>query len=277
MRSHAAPRRPRHRAPPARRSTTSWPSSTDSRCSIGTSLAMIVPSMTSSSDPRSRPKSALPDARAIASWKARLASTTWTGSPRSRRIQSSVARTSASCSSSMRSAASRQIFGSTSVRTSSTSRKGAPARCRSSSIVLSSGEESGASRTGPPCGPGLRAITPWNSRSRSASRSVPRPVPYRSSISRSGSRSSPGCLCSRPTSITMRSASSMAALGGRLAGVRWGIGSSGRLCRPRHTEKPNSTCPRRAGGPRDFLDGVVWAVKESAAREDSDASIWWHM
>src|SRR5689334_18757381 len=59
-------------------------------------------------------------------------------------------------------------------------------------------------------------MTPWNSSSRSASRSVPRPVWYFSSMVRSGASRSPGDRPSRNASCTIRCATRSAALGGRV-------------------------------------------------------------
>src|SRR4051794_37665121 len=94
-------------------------------------------------------------------------------------------------------------------------RNGACFSCISRITVLARCDASGSWRTGPPRGPGFNEITPWNSRRRSASRSVPRPVLYLSSIVRSGSSMSPGLSRSRKVSWTMLWARRTAALGGR--------------------------------------------------------------
>ncbi len=87
----------------------------------------------------------------------------------------------------------------------------------SSTSVLPRWLASGFCSTGPPRGPGLSEMTPWNSSSRSASRRVPRPVWYFSSMVRSGSSRLPGTRLPRIASCTMRWATSIAALGGRWA------------------------------------------------------------
>ena len=95
-------------------------------------------------------------------------------------------------------------------------RNGAAFSCMSSTRLLARCDASGSMSTGPPRGPGLRVMTPWNSSSRNASRSVPRPVWYFSSIVRSGASRSPGFRPSRSASWTMRWATRSAALGGRV-------------------------------------------------------------
>ena len=109
----------------------------------------------------------------------------------------------------MRCAASWLIIGSKALRTSTIARYGAWLSCMSSISVLARCEAAGLISTGPPPGPGLSEMTPWNSSSRSASRSVPRPVSYFSSMTRSGGSRSPGVMPERTMSRTMRCATSM--------------------------------------------------------------------
>ena len=132
---------------------------------------------------------------------------------------STVPASSASDSAGIRSAASPATTGSTAARTSTMVRNGALRSCISSTTVPARWEASGSSSTGPPRGPGLSVITPWNSSSRSASRSVPRPVSYVASIARSGGSRSPGRSPPRTMSRTIRWATSIAAFGGRLPTV----------------------------------------------------------
>src|SRR5271170_1938507 len=85
----------------------------------------------------------------------------------------------------------------------------------SSRSVLDRWLASGRSSTGPPRGPGLSVMTPWNSSSRRASRSVPRPISYVSSMVRSGGSDAPGWRLSLEMSPAIRWATSMAVLVGR--------------------------------------------------------------
>ena len=125
-------------------------------------------------------------------------------------------RVSASTSSSVaRWAACWAMAGSSTSRASSTERNEVCASCMRIAMTLARWRDCGSPTIGPPPGPVLIVMTPWISRKRSVSRSVPRATPYFSSISRSECSGAPGSRPSSVISLTMRWASSMAIFCGR--------------------------------------------------------------
>jgi hypothetical protein len=108
------------------------------------------------------------------------------------------------------------------VRASAIVRNGAFSNCSNRVSAVATLVASGCCTIGPPPGPGLSEMTPWSSRNRSDSRSVPRPTSYSSSMTRSGGSRSPTALPRRLMSATMRWATSIAVFCGRVDTVAMG-------------------------------------------------------
>ena len=188
---------------------------TASRDATGYCTPSGVPSQIQVSDASTIVNTGLPAISAISSWKKAFSSTNALSSSMLSRIRTTDWCNSSACSSVTRAAARRASSGSSTTRASSTVRNDA---CSSWSIIammLARCRDPGRLTIGPPPGPVLIVITPWISRNRSASRSVPRATPYSSSIVFSGGSGEP---CASPPSVispTIRCASRAAVFWGR--------------------------------------------------------------